>query len=58
MVEFALVLPLLLVVMFGLIEVGRLLFIYSVVFTSTREAARYGSASGILAGATLPVPGL
>jgi Flp pilus assembly protein TadG len=50
MVEFALVLPLLLVVMFGLIEVGRLLFIYSVVFTSTREAARYGSAAGFLAG--------
>jgi len=50
MVEFALVLPLLLVVMFGLIEAGRLLFIYSVVFTSTREAARYGSAAGYLTG--------
>jgi Flp pilus assembly protein TadG len=50
MVEFALVLPLLLVVMFGLIEAGRLLFIYSVVFTSTREAARYGSAAGYLSG--------
>ena len=51
MVEFALVLPLLLLVMFGVIETGRLLFIYSVVFTSTREAARYGSAAGLLTGA-------
>ncbi len=51
MVEFALVLPLLLLVIFGVIETGRLLFVYSVVFTSTREAARYGSASGLLTGA-------
>ena len=40
MVEFALVLPLLLLVMFGIIEFGRLLFIYSAVFTSSRDAAR------------------
>src|SRR3990172_7946980 len=46
LVEFALVLPLLLLVMFALIEFGRLLFIYSMVFTSSREAARYGSAAG------------
>ncbi|HSF79593.1 MAG TPA: Calx-beta domain-containing protein [Anaerolineales bacterium] len=46
LVEFALVLPLLLLVMFAVIEFGRLLFIYSVVFTSSREAARYGSAAG------------
>jgi len=46
LVEFALVLPLLLLVMFALIEFGRLLFIYSAVFTSSREAARYGSAAG------------
>lgn len=46
MVEFALVLPLLLLVMFALIEFGRLLFVYSAVFTSSREAARYGSAAG------------
>jgi hypothetical protein len=45
-VEFALVLPLLLLVMLGLIEVGRLLFTFSVVFSSVREAARYGSAAG------------
>jgi Flp pilus assembly protein TadG len=46
MVEFALVLPLLLLVMFAVIEFGRLLFIYSAVFTASREAARYGAAVG------------
>ncbi len=46
MVEFALVLPLLLLVMFAVIEFGRLLFIYSAVFTASREAARYGAAAG------------
>ena len=46
MVEFALSLPLLLVMIFGVIEAGRMMFIYSAVMTSSREAARYGSASG------------
>ena len=50
MVEFALVLPLLLLVMFAVIEFGRLLFIYSAVFTSSREAARYGAAAGNIGG--------
>jgi hypothetical protein len=49
-VEFALVLPFLLLLMFGIIEAGRLLFIYSVVTTSSREAARYGSAAGDVGG--------
>ena len=44
-VEFALMLPLLLVLIFGIIEFGRLLFFYSAVTTATREAARYGSAA-------------
>ena len=44
MVEFALVLPLLLLVMFAVIEFGRLLFTYSAVFSASREAARYGAA--------------
>ena len=50
MVEFALVLPMLIPVLFGIIEVGRLLFIYNAVATSSREAARYGSAAGDVGG--------
>jgi hypothetical protein len=46
MAEFALILPLLLVVVFGVIEMGRLLFIYSAVMTSSREAVRFGSSVG------------
>ncbi|MFZ5883913.1 MAG: Ig-like domain repeat protein [Chloroflexota bacterium] len=45
-VEFAFVLPILLLVVYGLIETGRLLFIYSSVNNATRQAARYGSTSG------------
>ena len=50
MVEFALVLPILLLLIMGIIEFGRLLFIYSAVTTSSREAARYASASGLPSG--------
>jgi large repetitive protein len=46
MVEFALALPVLLLVIYGLIEAGRLLFIYATVVTSARQAVRYGSATG------------
>lgn len=46
LVEFALVLPLLLMLIFGIIEFGRLLFVYAAVNTASREAARYGSAAG------------
>jgi hypothetical protein len=45
-VEFALVLPVLLLLILGVIEFGRLIFIYSFVVTSSREAARFGSAAG------------
>lgn len=45
-VEFAIVLPALLLVMFGIIELGRLLAIYASVATASREAARYASAAG------------
>ena len=45
MVEFAIVLPILLLVIIGLFEFGRLIFIYSSVVTAAREAARYGSSS-------------
>jgi len=50
MVEFALVLPLLLLLVLGIIEAGRMLFLYSAVLTSSREAARYGSAAGDIGG--------
>lgn len=46
MVEFALILPVLLLIVLGLIETGRLIFIYSSVTNAAREAARYGSATG------------
>jgi len=47
MVEFALVLPILLLIIYGLLEVGRLIFIYSTVVSASREAVRYGSATGL-----------
>ena len=47
MVEFAIVLPILLLVVYGLIEVGRLIFIVASVNNATRQAARYGSTSGV-----------
>ena len=46
MVEFAIVLPILLLLLYGLLEAGRLLFIYSTVVTASRQAVRYGSATG------------
>jgi hypothetical protein len=54
MVEFALVLPLLLLLLYGLLEAGRLLFIYSTIVTASRQAVRYGSATG--QGLTTTVP--
>ncbi len=47
MVEFALVLPILLLLVYGVIEVGRLLFIYSSIVTSARSAARYAATTGL-----------
>ena len=47
MVEFALVLPILLLVVYGLIEVGRALFIYNSVASAARQATRYGAATGL-----------
>lgn len=47
MVEFALVLPILILLLYGLIEVGHLIFVYSTVVSASREAVRYGSATGI-----------
>ena len=45
-VEFMLALPVLLILLYGIIEVGRLIFIFSSVANASRQAARYGSASG------------
>ena len=41
-----LALPILLIILYGLIEVGRLAFIFSATANASRQAARYGSASG------------
>lgn len=46
MVEFALVFPIILLITYGIIEVGRAVFIYSAVTSAAREGARYGSAAG------------
>lgn len=46
MVEFAIVAPLLLLLIFGILEVGRMVFTYSSVVNASREAVRYGSATG------------
>lgn len=47
LVEFAIVLPILLAITFGLIEFGRLLLAYTAVTASSREAARFGVAIGV-----------
>jgi hypothetical protein len=46
MVEFALVFPIILLITYGMIEFGRMLFIYAAVTGSAREGARYGAAAG------------
>ena len=46
LVEFALVLPVVIFIVLGIIEVGFLLFTYSSVNSAAREAARYGIAIG------------
>ena len=47
MAEFALVLPILLMVIFGLLEVGRAIFIYSSATNASRDASRYATAYGV-----------
>ena len=46
MVEFALVLPILLLLIFGVIAFGHLFFVYSFTVAASREAARWGAAVG------------
>jgi hypothetical protein len=48
LLEFALALPILLLVVYGLLEAGRLIFTYAAVATASRDAVRYASASGLM----------
>lgn len=47
MVEFAIVLPILLVLLFGIMEVSRILLMYALVINGSRDAVRYASSVGI-----------
>lgn len=46
-VEFAIALPILLMLVYGLLEVGRLVFTYASVVNASRQAARWGSTTGM-----------
>jgi len=46
MVEFAIALPVLLMLLYGILETGRFLFLYSTVVTASRQAVRYGTGTG------------
>ena len=54
MVEFALVLPVLILLLIGILEFGYFFFIYATANTAAREAVRYGAGSGIQAERGLP----
>lgn len=45
-VEFAIVLPILLMLLIGIFEFGRMVFVYSAVTNASREAVRFASAIG------------
>jgi hypothetical protein len=47
MAEFSLALPILMLVMVGLLEAGRAVFMYSSVVNASREAVRYATAFGV-----------
>ncbi len=53
MIEFALTLPIILLLIIGIIEGGRLMFIYSSLAAAGREAARYGAGIGSLGSGTI-----
>ena len=48
MVEFTMAIPVFLLLSFGILEFGYLFFVYSSVFSATREAARYGASVGLV----------
>lgn len=47
MAEFSLALPILMIVVVGLLEAGRAVFMYSTVVNASREAVRYATAYGV-----------
>ncbi len=53
LVEFALVLPIFLILVITAMEVGLAVYTYIAVYTASREASRYAAASGSLASGTL-----
>lgn len=46
MVEFMLALPVLIMLLYGILEVSRLIFVFASVANASRQAARYGAGSG------------
>jgi Flp pilus assembly protein TadG len=44
--EFALALPIMLIVIMGIVDFGRMMITYTAVASASREAARYGAAAG------------
>ncbi len=46
LLEFALILPILLLITYGIIEFGRAMFVYTAANTAVREASRYAAAAG------------
>lgn len=46
MVEFAIALPVLLLLLLGIMEVGRVMFIYTAMTNASREASRFAAAVG------------
>ena len=52
-VEFALILPLLLLIIFGVFEVSRAIFSYAMIYAGSREGVRFGSSVGDADGDTL-----
>ncbi len=47
LVEFAVVMPMILTLIMGIVEFGRLMIIYIGAATASREAARYGASVGL-----------
>lgn len=51
LMEFALVLPILLLLFMGIFDFGRMIYLYAQLSNGAREAARYGSVTGVGSGA-------